>query len=149
VSTILRVAIGLAMTVAAAVPAAAGSDSHRRWWQDPKIQAELGLTPQQIAAIDQTFESTVPRLRELKGQLDALEAELSRLVRERTADEAVVEHQIERVESVRGEMAKLRTLMLYRIHRTLSPSQHERLRALLDRRAKDRRDDGHRRKQEP
>ncbi|HXH07293.1 MAG TPA: periplasmic heavy metal sensor [Vicinamibacterales bacterium] len=144
--TIRRMLVGLMFAVAATAPLAAGLDTHPKWWQDPKIQAELGLTAQQIAAIDQTFESTVPRLRELKGQLDVLEADLSRLVRERTADEAVVEQQVERVEAVRSEMAKLRTMMLYRIHRTLTPAQHERLRALLDRRAKDRRDGGHRRK---
>ncbi|HSL23305.1 MAG TPA: periplasmic heavy metal sensor [Vicinamibacterales bacterium] len=128
------VAAALAAVVVGAMAAEAGPQPQRRkWWQDDKLKAEIGLTDQQSAEVEEVFQGAIPKLRSLKQQLDTLEADLSRLIRERTAEEQLVAAQIDRVEATRAELSKTRTLMLYRIHRLLSPEQNARLQAVYDR----------------
>jgi Spy/CpxP family protein refolding chaperone len=110
----------------------------RKWWQDEQFKAELGLTDQQSASVEATFQSAIPKLKAAKAQLDELEADLSRMIRERTADESVVSAQIDKVEAARTELSKNRTLMLYRIHRILTPEQNIKLQAMHDRWEKER-----------
>lgn len=126
--------------------AAAGSASHdwteqpsdgrhrHKWWSDEEIKAELALSPQQAQEIEQIFQASVPRLRTLKEQLDALEKDLSRMIRERTSPEATVAQQLDRVETTRAELNKARMLMIYKMHRVLTTEQNEKLRAINDRR---------------
>lgn len=105
----------------------------RKWWQDEQYKSELGLTEQQSASVEAIFEGAIPRLKALKTQLDGMETELSRLIRERAVDESVVSAQIDRVEAARAELSKNRTLMLYRIHRVLTPEQNTKLQEMHDR----------------
>lgn len=114
---------------------------HRhKWWNDDQIKAELALTPQQAQEIEQIFQASVPRLRTLKEQLDVLEKDLSRMIRERTSPEATVAQQLDRVETTRAELNKARMLMIYKMHRVLTSEQNEKLRAINDRRDRKDRD---------
>jgi Spy/CpxP family protein refolding chaperone len=118
----------------------AESQSPRRpkWWQDEGVKLELALTDRQSAEVEATFQASLPSLREQKRQLDGLEEALSRMIRERTADEAEVAQLIDRVEAARSGLSKERTLMLYRMHRILTPEQNEKLRKMTERRSRDR-----------
>jgi Spy/CpxP family protein refolding chaperone len=104
-----------------------------KWWQDERFRAELALTPQQAEEVEQIFQSSVPRLRQLKDQLDDLEKNLSKMIRERAADDSTIAAAVDRVEATRSELNKARTLMLYRMHRVLTAEQNDKLRAMLDR----------------
>jgi Spy/CpxP family protein refolding chaperone len=116
-----------------------------KWWTHEPTRKELGLTAEQAAKAEEIFQATVPRLRELWKALDRREAELSALIRERTVDESVIAAKIDEIEQVRAELNKTRTLMLYRIHRLLTPEQHEKLNAIHDReRARRRGGESHR-----
>ena len=99
-----------------------------KWWLYDR--AELGIADQQSAAINQIFESTIPKLRESRKELDDAEEQLSRTIKEHKADLAVVSHQIDRVEGARSQYNKLRVLMLYRMHLLLTPEQRGKLEAL-------------------
>lgn len=135
-----RLALGLLALFLLPAAQVQGQDQHRRkWWLDDKLKAELGLSAQQSADVEATFQSAIPRLKAYKEQLDALEAELSRLIRERVADESTVAAQVDKVEATRTELSKARTLMLYRMHRILSPEQNARLQEMHDRWQKERR----------
>ena len=123
--------------------------SRWKWWQDEKSKAEIGLTEDQSAQVEQVFQEALPRLKAAKKQLDVLEADLSRMIRERTADELVVAAQIDKVEAARAELSKARTLMLYRMHRILTPEQNTRVQAIHDRWEKERGRSGHRSQSKP
>ena len=71
-----------------------------KWWLYDR--AELGITDQQSTAINQIFESTIPKLRETRQELDRAEEELSRTIKEHKADIAVVSGLLDRVESARS-----------------------------------------------
>ena len=110
----------------------------RKWWLYDR--AELGITEQQSASINQIFESTIPKLRETRQELDRAEEELSRTIKEHKADIATLSGHLDRVESARSQYNKTRVLMLYRMHLILSAEQRTKLEALRKRMDQDRRD---------
>jgi hypothetical protein len=118
----------------AAKPGDPGKDrnpqEHRpfKFWQG-ETKAELGITNQQSAEIEQIFQATFPKLEAMKDKLDKLEATLSQTIRDNTADLATVALQVDRQESARAELYKIRTLMLYRMRLVLSVDQRARLQA--------------------
>jgi len=103
-----------------------------KFWQG-ETKTELGITNQQSTEIEQIFRATLPKLEASKEKLDKLEAALSQTIRDNTADLTVVAQQVDRVESVRAELYKTRTLMLYRMRGVLSADQRAKLKQIMDR----------------
>jgi len=106
------------------------------WWRDAQFQKDLNLSADQSARIDNVFQSTITLLRQKKAELDQQEAELSRLIAA-NADEAVVVRQVDKVESIRANLNKNRTLMLLHMRQVLSPEQRVRLNKLHEQWEKD------------
>jgi Spy/CpxP family protein refolding chaperone len=98
-----------------------------KWWQDPKSKAELNLTAEQSNRIEEIFQASFPKLREGYEQLEKLESKVSKQISSDQTTEAELLHQVDAVESVRGELAKARTLMLFRMQRVLSLEQRAKL----------------------
>ena len=84
------------------------------WWRDAQFQKDLSLTT----------------------ELDQQEAELSRLIAA-NADEGVVVRQVDKVEGIRANLNKMRTLMLLRMRQVLSPDQRVQLNKLHEQWEKD------------
>jgi Spy/CpxP family protein refolding chaperone len=118
-----------------------------KWWLYDR--AELAINDQQSAAINAIFESTLPKLRETRQELDRAEEEMARIIKEHKADLAVVSGQLDRLESARSLHNKTRTLMLYRMHLLLSAEQRSKLEALRARRDAERRDADRRDRRHP
>jgi Spy/CpxP family protein refolding chaperone len=108
------------------------------WWRDAQFQKDLSLTTEQSAKIDTVFQSTINLLRQKKVELDQQEAELSRLIAA-NADEGVVVRQVDKVEGIRANLNKTRTLMLLRMRQVLSPDQRVQLNKLHEQWEKDHR----------
>ena len=126
-----------------AKPPTPGPDERERWKWWLYDRAELGISDQQSASINAIFESTLPKLRETRQELDRAEEEMARIIKEHKADLAVVSGQLDRLESARSLHNKTRTLMLYRMHLLLSAEQRTKLEALRTRRDAERRDRRH------
>ena len=121
---------------------------HQRtaWWKDEKARAEIGFNADQAAEIDRIFKAYIDKARPLRDEVDALEKGLSETMKANTADVSVVSQQVDKVENKRAELNKLRVVMLYSMHRVLTPDQNVRLRTYMDRREADRKkQDGDRR----
>ncbi len=69
-------------------------------------------------------------MREGREKLEKLEDVLSKLTDGN--DEAAVMAQTERVESLRAELNKGRTMMIYRMHRLLKPEQRAKVKAMFE-----------------
>jgi Spy/CpxP family protein refolding chaperone len=123
---VLLLALGL---LAAGAPVLAGEGKFK-WWQSERFVHELGLTPEQSARIDEVFQASWPALQASKADLDRLEAELSKMIAEGTSNEVKVLQQIDRVEASRSAMGRTRSLMLYRMHRLLTPDQRVKLKVV-------------------
>jgi len=127
--TVCRRLLPVAMVLAAAGTASAQPFA---WWKSEQFQRDLGLTADQSAQIDNVFRTTLPQLRETKEELDRLETTLSRLI-ETDSDEGQVARHVDRVEAARGNLNKMRTMMLLHMRQVLTSDQRVRFKALHDR----------------
>jgi Spy/CpxP family protein refolding chaperone len=135
-STWSRRWLAVAVLLALAAPLHAQSFGFS-WWKDAQFQRDLGLTPDQTAKIDAIFQSTISLLRQKKADLDRQEDELSLMIAS-GADESLVTRQVDKVESTRASMNKMRTLMLLHERQVLTPEQRVRLNKLHEQMFKDR-----------
>ena len=99
------------------------------WWKDPQFQRELALSTDQSARIDAIFQAAISQLRPKKEELDKQEDLLSQQIAAGT-DETLVTRQVEKVEAIRSQMNKMRTLMLLKERQVLSPDQRVKLNKL-------------------
>jgi Spy/CpxP family protein refolding chaperone len=99
------------------------------WWKDPQFQRELALSTDQSAKIDAIFQAAISQLRPKKEELDKQEDLLSQQIAS-GADEVLVTRQVEKVEAIRSQMNKMRTLMLLKERQILSPDQRVKLNKL-------------------
>ena len=134
-STWSRRWLAVAVLLALAAPLHAQSFGFS-WWKDAQFQRDLGLTPDQTAKIDAIFQSTISLLRQKKADLDRQEDELSLMIAS-GADESLVTRQVDKVESTRASMNKMRTLMLLHERQVLTPEQRVRLNKLHEQMFKD------------
>ena len=98
-----------------------------RWWDEPAMQASLHLTRDQVAKIDAIFQSGLSERQALRKQLDALEEEEDAALSQATLDDAAAMRLIERVEAMRAQRNTERAVLLYRIHKVLTPEQRHQL----------------------
>ncbi len=96
------------------------------WWRDAQFQRELGLSADQSAKIDAVFQAAIAQLRPKKEELDKQEELLSQQI-VAGADEGLVTRQVDKVEAIRSQMNKMRTLMLLKERQILSPDQRAKL----------------------
>jgi len=101
-----------------------------KWWIEPKLRAELQISDQQSALVEQLWQKSSPALRELREKLTKLEEVLSKLTE--GTDEAAVIAQSDRVENLRAEYNKGRTLMIYRMNKLLTADQRAKVKAMYD-----------------
>ena len=137
----LFVCLTLSLLVLAAVTTPAKAQGFK-WWQSDRFQKGLTLSPEQIAKLEDVFQAAMPSLRAQKRAFDKLEDELSTMVREARVGERELEEFVVRVEAARADLSKTRTLMLYRMHRILSPEQNAKLDELFDQVERERRGKG-------
>jgi Spy/CpxP family protein refolding chaperone len=103
-----------------------GRDGRKKWWIDPELRAELGISDQQSAALDQIWQKSLPHRTELADRFDKLDAALQKMILD-AADEAAVIAQLDRVEAARSEANKARLLLLYRMNKLLTQDQRAKL----------------------
>lgn len=108
-----------------------------RWWKDDKFTRELSLSPDQGSRIEAVFQAAQPALRAQQRALSMLEDELSKLVHDARVEESEVDHFVAKVEAARADLAKTRTMMIYRIRRILTLEQHVKLQALFEERERE------------
>jgi Spy/CpxP family protein refolding chaperone len=131
-----------ATVIGVCILGAAASAQGFKWWQDDRFKRELALSAEQIDRVEAIYQSTGPAMRTQKAALDRLQAELSKLVADGTADEHAARDVMSRVETARSELGLTRALMLYRMRRILTSDQHVKLQVLFDERERERRNHG-------
>jgi Spy/CpxP family protein refolding chaperone len=99
------------------------------WWKDAQFQRDLGLSADQSQRIDAIFQAAIGQLRPKKEELDKQEDLLSQQIAA-GADEALVTRQVDKVEAIRAQMNKMRTLMLLKERQILTPDQRVKLNKL-------------------
>ena len=133
--TVIRRLALVALALALTAPVHAQSFGFP-WWKDAQFQRDLSLTPDQVSKIDAVFQAAISQLRQKKQELDQQEEELSQMIGA-NADETAVTRQVDKVESIRASMNKMRTLMLLHERQLLTPDQRVKLNKLHEQWVKD------------
>ena len=126
------------LVLVVAIPAAAGAQGFM-WWQSDKFKADLALTPDQVSRLEEVYQGLLPTLTSGKKELDRLEADLSKIIAEGAAPESDVMKLVDQTERARAELAKSRTLMIYRMHQILTVDQRAKMNAIHERWQQERR----------
>lgn len=98
------------------------------WWHEYK--KELGLTRDQVNRIEGIFQAWVAEAKELRRELDAVEAQMQALISSPNATEAAVSQQADAVEAARSRLGKARTMLLFKTRQVLTPEQRVKLEEL-------------------
>lgn len=122
--------VACTVLVCAVTQHAAAGPGQDAWWQDPATQRDLTLTTTQVSAIERLFASTLAEQRRLGKALARLEQNLQQAIAADALDEAALTRTVDELEAMRAKRNATRTLMLFRMYRTLSPTQRLRLREI-------------------
>jgi Spy/CpxP family protein refolding chaperone len=104
-------------------------DDHqpRKFWVDPALRAELGITDQQSSTIEALWKKDLQLRTDARTRLEKLETQLDQMMLDAALDENAFMAQLEKVEAARTEANKARMLLLYRINKVLYPDQRAKL----------------------
>lgn len=103
-----------------------------RWWNDPRMAQQLGLTDQQKHQMDDIFLQHRLKLIDLNANLEKQETLLHPLIEADQPDEARILSQIDAVAQARADLEKANARMLFDIRKTLTPDQWQKLKAMRE-----------------
>lgn len=130
-----RIAAALIVAViAAAASAAPPAPLEGKWWKNPRVARELGLTAAQVDRIEQIFLRVRPQLIDLRADLEKKRLQQESAMEDPKADGREAESRIDAVEDARSRLAKARAAMFLEIRDVLTPDQRQKILALRDRR---------------
>jgi len=123
-----RILYGAALALFLAAPAIRSAEMpDGKWWKNPRVTGELGLSPDQSTEIERIFVRSRPKLIDLRADLEKKQLDLQVAMDDKTADRSAVEKKIESVENARATLQKTRALMILDMKQVLKPEQWERL----------------------
>ncbi len=91
------------------------------------MKAELRLSAEQSARIEEIFTASFAKMREKVDELNRREEQVSNLISGNDVTEAQLLKEADQVEALRSSLSKDRTLMLFRMRRVLSAEQRSKL----------------------
>jgi Spy/CpxP family protein refolding chaperone len=103
---------------------------HGRWWNDPKITQQIGLTADQQKKMDDIMQQHRLKLIDLNASLQKQEALMHPLIEADQPDENKILAQIDSIAQARAELEKANARMLLGIRQVLTPDQWKKLRDL-------------------
>ena len=103
---------------------------HGRWWNDPKITQQIGLTADQQKKMDDIMQQHRLKLIDLNAALQKEEALMHPLIEADQPDENKILAQIDSIAQARAELEKANARMLLGIRQVLTPDQWKKLREL-------------------
>lgn len=104
-----------------------------QWWNDPDVRRDLKLSDEKSRVIEGIFQKRQGEAKAWWDQLQREQDRLTRMTRERLADEGTYALQVSKVEALAARLREGRTVMLYRIYLELQPDQFKKLQDIMDR----------------
>jgi Spy/CpxP family protein refolding chaperone len=109
---------------------AAGQDIPAgKWWYNPKIQNNLGLSKNEIGKLDQLFANTRRKLIKLKSQVENEQFELDQLLGQKKVNDVKVKKQFQKLEKARNKLANERLQFVIGVRNLLGPDRFQQLKS--------------------
>src|SRR5579884_306254 len=103
---------------------------HGRWWDNPKIAQQIGLTADQQKKMDDIFQQNRLKLIDLSAALEKQEVIMQPLIESDQPDEGRILAQIDAIAQARAELEKNNARMLLEIRKVLTPDQWKKVKAI-------------------
>src|ERR1700733_13229039 len=103
---------------------------HARWWNNPRIAEQVGLTDDQKKKMDDIFQQSRLQLIDLNAAVQKQEAIMQPLIEADQPDESKILSQIDAIAQARAQLEKANARMLFSIRQVLTPDQWKKLRTL-------------------
>jgi Spy/CpxP family protein refolding chaperone len=104
--------------------------SQGRWWNNPKMVADLKLTDEQRKSMDEIFYHHREKLVDLRGAVQKAELEMEPLMRDDKPNEKQIAEQIDKVAQARAELEKANAHFLFELRGKLTPEQWTQVQAI-------------------
>lgn len=101
-----------------------------RWWNNPRIAEQVGLTDDQKKKMDDIFQQSRLQLIDLNAAVQKQEAIMQPLIEADQPDETRILSQIDAIAQARAQLEKANARMLFSIRQVLTPDQWKKLRTL-------------------
>lgn len=101
-----------------------------RWWNNPRIADQIGLTDDQKKKMDDIFQQSRLQLIDLNAAVQKQEAIMQPLIEADQPDESKILAQIDAIAQARAQLEKANARMLFGIRQVLTPDQWKKLRTL-------------------
>ncbi|MGE5412569.1 MAG: Spy/CpxP family protein refolding chaperone [Syntrophomonadaceae bacterium] len=128
--TARRLALALAVLLAAGAALAQPALIEGKWWKRPRIAQALALTPSQTADLEKIFAARKPTLIDLKADLEKKQFEYEQAMTAENADRKKVEASVQAREQARARLQTELSLMELDMRQVLTPEQREKAQQL-------------------
>ncbi len=109
--------------------------THGRWWDNPRVAAELKLTDTQRKAMDQILFQHREQLINLQANLEKANLDMEPLMNADEPNRTAIEAQIDKVVQARADLERADARFLLALRMELTPEQWKQVRDLRARRA--------------
>jgi len=109
---------------------AAGQDVPAgKWWYNPKIQKNLGLSKKEVGRLDKLFANSRRKLIKLKSEVENEQFELDQLLGQKKVNDAKVKKQFQKLEKARNKLANERLQFVIGVRNLLGPERFQQLKS--------------------
>jgi Spy/CpxP family protein refolding chaperone len=98
-----------------------------RWWHNERVVQRLGLTKEEVDALESAFRTTRRNLIMLKGKVEVAQFELETLLESPELDENAARAQYQRLEAARTALGTERFAFLLAVRRIVGYERFEKL----------------------
>ena len=123
-SVILLIIFLIAPLIAAGQDVPAG-----KWWYNPKIQKNLGLSKNEVGELDKLFAKSRRKLIKLKSEVENEQFELDQLLGQSQVNDAKVKKQFQKLEKARNKLANERLQFVIGVRNLLGPERFQQLKS--------------------
>lgn len=100
-----------------------GSKGNYKWWKNPNIASEMGLTNQQSNSIEKIFRSHKNKILKLQKELRKKDIELGKKLNQTDAKNEDVLQLIDEIEAIKAELTRIKVKMFLEVKSILTPEQ--------------------------
>jgi Spy/CpxP family protein refolding chaperone len=111
-----------------------------KWWNNPRIIQDLGLSPQQIQKLESIFLENRKLLIDLRAEHDKQQIDLDALISRPISDEGIIRAKVDQLYKAKAEVEKVTLLMRIRSRDVLTTEQQVRFKDLFEQYVQDQQD---------
>lgn len=100
-----------------------GSKANYKWWKNPNIVSEMGLTKQQANSIERIFSSNKNKILKYQKELRQKDIQLRKKLNKSDSNNEEVLRLIDDIEHIKANLTRIKVQMYLKVKGVLTPEQ--------------------------